>query len=89
MEGGQPRALGASGGVVPQRGVELGLGDGQAVWCQAAWAAGYRWAGCCADVMRCVVLDIAVAPCWLGQPREFLQETVWCRASSDEFYTEN
>jgi len=42
MEGGRPRALGASGGAVPQHGVELGHGDGQAVWCQAAWAAGYR-----------------------------------------------
>ena len=63
------------------------LGDGQAFCCHAAWAASYRWAGCCADVMRCVVLDLAVAACWLGQPREFLQEAVWCRASSDEFYT--
>ena len=76
MEGGRPRALGAFDGAVPQHGVELGLGDGQAVWCQAAWAAGYRWAGCCADVMRCVVLDFAMAPSWLGQPREFLQEAV-------------
>ena len=87
MEGGRPRALGASGGAVPQHGVELGLGDGQAVWCQAAWAAGYRWAGCCADVMRRVVLDFAIAPCWLGQPREFLQEAVWWRASCDDLHT--
>ena len=87
VEGGRPRALGASGSAVPQHGVELGLGDGQAVWCQAAWAAGYRWAGCCADVMCCVVLDLAVAPCWLGQPREFLQDAVWWRASCDDFHT--
>jgi hypothetical protein len=87
MEGGRPRALGASGGAAPQHGVRLGFGDGQAFWCQAAWAADYRSDRCCADVMRCVVLDLAVAPCWLGQPREFLQEAVWCRASSDAFYT--
>jgi len=74
MEGGRTWALGASDSAVPQHGVELGLGDGQEVWYQAAWAAGYRWSGCCADVMRCVVLDLAVAPCWLGQPREFFQE---------------
>jgi hypothetical protein len=36
MEGGRPWALGASGSAVPQHGVELGLGNGQAVWCQAA-----------------------------------------------------
>jgi len=63
MEGGRPWTLGASGSAIPQHGVELALGDGQAVWCQAAWAAGYRWAGCCADVMHCVVLELAVAPC--------------------------
>jgi len=50
MEGGRPWAFGASGGAVPQQGVELGLGDGQVVWCQTA---GYRWAGCCADVLCC------------------------------------
>jgi len=44
MEGG-PWTLGASGSAVLQHGIELGLGDGQAVWCQAAWAAGYRWGG--------------------------------------------
>jgi len=32
MEGGRPWALVASGSAVPQHGVELGLGDGQAVW---------------------------------------------------------
>jgi len=53
MEGGQPWAFGASRGAVPQHGVELGLGDGHAVWCQTAWAAGYRRAGCCTDVMCC------------------------------------
>ena len=36
MEGGRPWALGVSGSAVPQHGVELGLGNGQAVWCQAA-----------------------------------------------------
>jgi hypothetical protein len=86
MEGGRPRALGTSGGAVSSHGGEFGLGV-QAVWCQASWSAGYRWAGCCADVMRCVVLDLAMTPCWLGQPREFLQEAVWCSASSDDFYT--
>ena len=35
----------------------------------------YRWVGCYADVMRCVLLDLAVATCWLGQTREFLQES--------------
>ena len=38
-------------------------------------------------VMCCVVLDLAVAPCWLGQPREFLQEAVWWRASCDDLHT--
>jgi len=36
------RALGVSGSAVPQHGVELWLSDGQVVWCQAAWSAGYR-----------------------------------------------
>jgi len=82
MEGGRPWALGASGGAVPQHGVGLGLSNGQ-----AAWAAGYGWAGCCAGVMCCVVPDLPVAPCWLGHSREFLQEAVWWRASSDDFDT--
>jgi hypothetical protein len=89
MGDGHPRANGASGGAVPQHGVELGLGDGQDVWCQASWSADYRWAGCCSKVMHCVVLDVAFSSCWLGQPREFIQETVCCRASSDDFYIGN
>jgi len=87
MEGGRPWAFGSSGGAIPQHGVELGLGDGHAVWCQAAWVAGYRWAGCCANVVCCVVPELAVGPCCLGQPREFLQEAVWWCASSDDFDT--
>ena len=87
MEGGRPWAFGASGGAILQHGVELGLGNSQTVWCQVAWAAGYRWAGCGADVMCCVVPDLVVASCWFGQPREFLQEAVWWRASSDDFDT--
>ena len=87
IEGGRQWALGASVIAVPQHGFEFGLGDGQAVWCQAAWAVGYRWAGCCADVMCCVVLDLEVAPCWLGQPREFLPVAVCGRASCDGLHT--
>jgi len=87
MEGGQPWALGTSGSAVPQHGVELGLGDGQAVWGKAAWVAGYRWAGCCVDVMCRVVADLTMAPCWLGQPREFFQKAVWWCVSCDDFYT--
>jgi len=87
MEGRRPWAFGVSGGAVPQHGDELDIADSHVVWCQAAWAAGYRWAGCCTHVMCCVVLDLAVAPCWLGQPREFLQEAVWWRTSSDDFDT--
>jgi len=36
IEGERPRTLGASSVAVPQHGVELDLGEGQAVWCQAA-----------------------------------------------------
>ena len=40
MGGGWPWALGTSGCTVPQHGIELGLGHGQAVRSKAAWAAG-------------------------------------------------
>jgi len=87
MEGGRPWAFGASGGDFPQHDVRHGLDDGHTVWCQVAWAAGYGWAGCCVNVLCCVVPNYAVVPCWLGQPREFLQEAVcWC-CSSDDFNT--
>ena len=85
MEGGRPWAFGASGGAVPQHCFELGLGDGHAVWCQAARAAGCTSAGGCTDVICCIVLDLPVAPCWLGQSREFIQEALWWCASSDDF----
>jgi len=62
MEGRRPWALGASGIAVPQHGIEIGIGESQAVWCQAGWAECYRWAVCCAGVMCCVVQDFAVAP---------------------------
>ena len=48
MEGGRPWALRASGSAISQHGVELGFGYDQVVWCQAACAAGFRWAECCA-----------------------------------------
>ena len=85
IEGRRPWALGTSGSAVPQHGIKLGLGDSQAVWGQAAWMAGYRWARCCADVMRCIVPDLPMAPCWFCQSRELLQEAVWWHASCDDF----
>jgi len=84
-EGGRPRTFGAYGGAVPEHGVEHGLGVGHTVWCQAAWSVGYGWTGFCANVVCCVVPDVAVVPCWLGKTRELFQEAVWCCASSDDF----
>ena len=85
MEVGRQWAFGASSGAVPQHGVDLGLGVGHTVWCQAAWSVGYGWTGFCANVVCCVVPDVAVVPCWLGKTRELFQEAVWCCASSDDF----
>ena len=87
MEGRRPQALGTLGCTVPQHGVEFGLGHGQAVWGKAAWTAGYRRAGCCPDVLCCVVTYSAMVPSWSCQPREFLQEAVWGCASCDDLHT--
>jgi hypothetical protein len=74
----------ASGCTVVQHGVELSLGHGKTVWDEAARAPGCRRAGCCPDVMCSFVPHLATAACWFRQPREFLQEFVWGRASCDD-----
>jgi hypothetical protein len=51
MEGGRPWALGTSGSTVPQHGVEIGLGQSQAVRSKVTWASGNWRAGCCVDVV--------------------------------------
>lgn len=51
-----------SGCTVLQHGVELHLGQSQAVRAKVVWAAGYWRAGCYADVMCGVVPHLAVTP---------------------------
>ena len=87
MEDVRPCAFGASGGAVPQHGDEHDLGDGHTVWCQAAWTAGYGCAEYGANEVCCVVPELAVGLCWLGQPREFLQKALCLCALSDDFET--
>jgi len=87
MEGGRPWALGASGCTVLQHGVELGLDHGQAIWGKAARTAGCRRAGCCPDLVCSAVPHLTIVTCWFCQPRKFLQEFVWGRASCNNFHT--
>jgi len=55
-EGRTTTALLAFGCAFPQHCAKIRLGYSKAFWFQATWVSGYRCAGCCADVMRCVVM---------------------------------